>query len=332
MTTVVEPSRSGRDRVLRAVARRGPAPFPRHLRPSPALARHFRRETGSDDLDAWFGLDLRWTYCGRPGRFAFDAELSRGGFDALFDFERVARQADAWRAAGLAVVSGYECGTFEQAHEERGLEDLLVDVMTEPAETRGFLDRISANKARIAAGYARAGVDIVFIGDDMGSQRALLVREETWQAFFRPPLERIVAAAREVRPDVTIAYHSCGHIEPLVPHLIACGVDVLESIQPECNDVPALVRAHSHQLAFWGGIGAQSTMARGTPREVRAAVLRLTGLFGPGTGLIVAPAHTLEPDTPPANVVAFVEAVDEANRLAASASACEPAAGQEGAR
>jgi uroporphyrinogen decarboxylase len=315
MTSAATPL-SSREKVLRAISRRGPAPFPRHLRLSPALVEHFHRETGSDNLDAHFGLDLRWLYCARPEQFAFDADLSQREFDALFDFAGVARLAEETKAAGLAVVSGYEPGTFEQAHEIRGLEGLLMDVISEPAATKRFLERIAINKARVAVGYAKAGVDIVFIGDDMGSQRALLVREETWHAFFRPALEHIVREVRAVRPDARIAYHSCGHIEPLVPYLIEAGIDVLEAVQPECNDVPRIVGAYGDRLAFWGAIGAQSTMARGTPEEVRAAVLALTGLFPPGSGLIVAPAHTLEPDTPPENVVAFVEAVEEVNRLA----------------
>ncbi len=309
---------TGRERVLRAARRQGPSPFPRHLRPCPALAEHFMRTSGQDDLDALFGLDLKWLPGGRPAEFDFAAEISQAEFDRLFDFEGVARQADLVRAQGLAAVSSYECGTFEQAHEVRGLEGLLLDLMTDPAETRSFLERIAVNKARIAAGYARAGVDIVFIGDDMGSQRSLLVREEAWHAFFRPPLERIVGAVRSASPGAAIAYHSCGHIEPLVPHLIDVGIDILEPIQPECNDVACLVRLYGDRLAFWGGIGAQSDMARGSADDVRAAVRRLTGLFGPGTGLIVAPAHTVEPDTPPENLTAFVQAVDEVNREAAA--------------
>lgn len=312
---------TSREKVLRAINRQGPAPFPKHLRPCRALAAHFGALAGDQEMDRWFGLDLRWLYCNRPDRFDFAADLTDAEFARAFDFDGVARQADLLRAAGLAVVSGYECGTFEQAHEIRGIEQLLSDVLLEPEATEAFLTRIAANKARIAAAYARSGVDIVFIGDDMGSQRSLLVSRSTWQRFFRPPLERIVGAIRGTGADVKIAYHSCGCIEPLVPDLVEVGIDILESVQPECNDVAALVAAHSSRLSFWGAIGAQSTMARGTPDEVRDAVLGLTSLFGPGTGLVVAPAHTLEPDTPAENVVAFLNAVAEADARAAEGGA-----------
>jgi len=315
------PGMTSRDKVLRAISRSGPAPFPRHLRPCGELVERLRGLTGADDVEAHLGLDLKWIYCGRPENFDYAAEYSQAEFDALFDFATVASQGEQVRAAGLAVISGYEPGTFEQAHAIRGMEPLLADLITDPKATKRFLTRIARNKARIALGYACAGVDVVFVGDDMGSQRALLVSEQMWHEFFRPPLEMIVAEVRAAVPAAKIAYHSCGHIEPLIPGLIEAGIDVLESLQPECNDVPRVIRTYAHRLAFWGAVGAQSTMACGTPREVRQAVLDLTGLFPPNSGLIVAPAHTLEADTPVENVLAFIEAVAEADATLRSSDA-----------
>jgi len=307
---------TSRDKVLRAVTRRGPTPFPKHARPCAALSEHFRQKLRVTDLDAALGFDMRWLACERPARADLGRRWPASEFHAAFRFAEVARAADDLRERGIATVSSYECGTFEEAHALRGMDDLMVSLIEQPAATRRWLMEIDANKARIAAGYASAGVDIVFIGDDMGSQRALLVSEDMWSDFFRPPLERIIDAIREARPHVAIAYHSCGHIEPLVPALLEAGIDVLESVQPECNDVPRLVAAFHGRLAFWGCIGAQSTMARGTAAEVREAVLSTAALFPPGSGWIVAPAHTLEPDTPPQNLEAFLDAVEEADRLA----------------
>lgn len=311
---------TSRQKVLRAVSRQGPAPFPKHLRPCPELAEELRRMIGAEDVESALGLDMQWVYCGRPKEFAYDQELSQRDFDAPFDFGQVARRAEAVRAAGLAAVSGYEMGTFEHAHDIRGMDGLFVSLLADPKEAGSFLGQIARNKARVAAAYARAGVDLVFIGDDMGSQRALLVSEEMWQEFFRPPLEMIIAEARSAVPEARIAYHSCGHIEPLIPGFIEAGIDVLESLQPECNDVPRVVRTYCDRLAFWGAVGAQSTMPQGTPEQVRDSVLSLTALFPQGSGLIVAPAHTLEVDTPPENVLAFVDAVAEADWRAAEAS------------
>lgn len=310
---------TSRDKVLRAVSRQGPAPFPKHLRPSLELSEVLRRISGAEDLESHFGVDMRWVYCPRTQDFPYDRELSQEEFSRFFDFDQAARQVEQVQAAGLAAASGYEMGTFEQAHDMRGMEGLFISLLTDPKEATSFLARIGRNKARIAAGYALAGVDLVFIGDDMGSQRGLLMSEQMWSEYFRPPLEMIIQEVRSAVSGARIAYHSCGHIEPLISGLIEAGIDVLESLQPECNDVPRIIRAYHDRLSFWGGVGAQSTMARGTPEQVRSAVLELARLLPPQSGLILAPAHTLERDTPPENVLAFVEAVAEADRLAAAA-------------
>ena len=46
----------------------------------------------------------------------------------------------------------------------------------------------------------------------------------------------MIQAAKEVNPEVVIWYHSCGHIEPIIPDLIEIGVEVLNPIQPEAMD------------------------------------------------------------------------------------------------
>lgn len=56
------------------------------------------------------------------------------------------------------------------------------------------------------------------------------------------------------------------------------------------------------------------TMPHGTPAEVRTVVKERIETVGKGGGLLISPTHTLEPDVPWQNVIAFVEAVEEFGR------------------
>ena len=47
-------------------------------------------------------------------------------------------------------------------------------------------------------------------------------------------LAKVIAAAKRVKPDILIFYHSCGFVEPLSPNLIDAGIDILNPVQPEC--------------------------------------------------------------------------------------------------
>jgi uroporphyrinogen decarboxylase len=91
-------------------------------------------------------------------------------------------------------------------------------------------------------------------------------------------------------------------------------VTVLNPVQPECMDPAGLKREFGDRLAFWGTIGTQSTMPHGTPQEIRAVVKERIETVGRGGGLLISPTHTLEPDVPWQNVIAFVEAVEEFGR------------------
>ncbi len=61
-------------------------------------------------------------------------------------------------------------------------------------------------------------------------------------------------------------------------------------------------------MSFHGTIGTQTTMPFGTPDEVRSAVFRNLDIAGPSGGLFVAPTHMLEPEVPPENVLAYIQA------------------------
>jgi uroporphyrinogen decarboxylase len=219
------------------------------------------------------------------------------------------KQVEQIQRSGYAAVSNYESGSYEQACALRGQEQFLLDLVAEPEFARSLLARIAEVKARIAAAYVAAGVDVVWIGDDLGTQKSLVFSPATWDRMIRPPLQRIVHAIREIRKDVIIAYHSCGHVEPVVGALADVGINVLESVQPEANDVGKLKQAHGERLAFWGTMGAQSTFSHGSAEDVRNEVRERIRTMGRGGGLMLSPAHVLEPEVPAENVVAFVDAV-----------------------
>jgi len=138
----------------------------------------------------------------------------------------------------------------------------------------------------------------------------MLMHPDLWRKHLKPCVKKIVQRSKEAAPDVLVAFHCDGYIEPIVPDLIEVGVDVLQAVQPECMDVAALKENYGDRLAFWGTVGTQSTMAFGTPEEVRTVIRERIATVGRGGGLCVGPSHTLEPPTPWENVVAFFDAVE----------------------
>jgi uroporphyrinogen decarboxylase len=71
-----------------------------------------------------------------------------------------------------------------------------------------------------------------------------MISPATWREFFRDRLAGIIAAARAVRPDVRVIYHSDGHIEPILDDLVELGVAAVNPLQPEHMDALRIRRRY----------------------------------------------------------------------------------------
>ena len=211
---------------------------------------------------------------------------------------------------GLATA--YFAGSvFETAWYMRGMEQLFVDIMTDPKVSDFLLDRITEIAAASARHLAAADLDLLILGDDIATQTGMLMSLEMWREHFKPRLARIIGAAKEVKPDIDIFYHSDGNVWDAIPDLIDAGVDVLNPVQPDCMD-PALVKQEfGRRLSFFGTVSVQKTMPFGTPEDVRREVKLRMETVGRGGGLLLSPSHVLQPDVPWENILAFFEAIDE---------------------
>ena len=201
-----------------------------------------------------------------------------------------------------------QCSIWEQAWYLRSMEDLMADMMTDDEIAAVLLDRVTNTLIDGIEMYARAGVDSLFFGDDIGMQSTILMSVSLWETWLKPRLKKAIDAARAINPDLIIFYHSCGYIEPFIDGLIECGVDVLNPIQTECMDFKEIHAKYGERISFSGTIGTQTTMPFGTPDEVKKAVWTNLEIAGDKGGLLCCPTHILEPEVPVENVLAYVEA------------------------
>jgi uroporphyrinogen decarboxylase len=157
---------------------------------------------------------------------------------------------------------------------------------------------------------AELGVDMILTGDDFGTQRGMMVSPELWRKYFKPRMRSLFLELKRIRPELKIAYHSCGTILPIIPDLVEIGLDVLNPIQPAAlgMDLGALKKEYGRELAFFGGVDEQQVLPFGTPAEVEEEVQLRIKQAGADGGFILAPSHNIQPDTPLANILAFFNA------------------------
>lgn len=273
----------------------------------------------SGEVDEW---GVRWRTCACHHFASVESPLRDiESIDKLTDYPwpdldqpyrfRDLRQAvEDLHSQGFAVAA-YAGSVFEQSWYLRGMEQLMVDMASAPDIAHFLFDRTAACQRFAAREFALAGVDIIITGDDVATQRSLIMSVSTWREFLRDHLAATVRAAKEANSTAYVFYHSCGNVQALIPDLIDVGIDILNPIQPECMDPAAIKRRYGDRLSFWGTVSVQRTMPLGTPDQVKAEVRLRIADVGRGGGLILCPAHVLGPETPWENIVAFFEAAKE---------------------
>lgn len=299
---------TSRQRVMAAIGHREPDRVPFNLRPGPEILSRFQQEFGNVDFAEHFRHDIRYVSYPLPEQprdVPVQEWVPVPDANVIRDLEIAAR---GLQARGLAVCGAYFCGVFEQAKHWLGDEATMLAPYEDPAGFGKLLDRITEWKMKLYGAYAHAGADIVWIGDDLGTQRSLVMSPAQYREWYRPRHQQIVAHLRSLRPDIKIAFHCCGYVVPLIPDLIAIGIDILEAVQVETMDIALLKREFGRDLTFWGGVGAQSVFHLPTPGMIEG-VRRTLRTMAPGGGYIAAPCHTMTEETPWANILAFHDAM-----------------------
>ena len=154
-------------------------------------------------------------------------------------------------------------------------------------------------------------MDILSLGDDIGTQTTIMMDVGLWQKWLKPRLSKVIDTARNINPDVLIFYHSCGYIIPFIDQLIEVGVDILNPIQPECMEFDEVHDLFGERVSFWGTVGTQQVLPFGTAAEVRQVSLSRLQKCGEKGGICLGPTHLVEPEVPWENLLAIRQAVEE---------------------
>jgi len=228
-----------------------------------------------------------------------------------YRYIEMAKKTKIFQDRGYAVCGELYQTIFETAWLMRNMQPFLLDLILNEDIAHAICENITQIRIKQARFYAKAGVDIIRLGDDMVSQQGLMMSRETYNTFFKQRIQRIIRAAKEINPDVIIFMHCCGKVEAIIDDFIDVGVEVLNPIQPECNDLNWIYKKYKNKLSFWGGIGVQSVLFEGTPEQVALKVHETNELFGKHGGFLIAPAHILDPAIPWDNIMAFVDSAKD---------------------
>jgi uroporphyrinogen decarboxylase len=208
------------------------------------------------------------------------------------------------------LIGSISWGLFEHCWGIRGFQNVMMDVAAEPDFYEELLDRLTEHFLVYVDHTCKMlpDIDAIMFGDDWGDQRGIIIGPERWRKLFKPRWAKIYDRVHS-HGKYTIS-HCCGSVVDIMDDVIEIGLDVFESMQPEARgmDPYALKKRWGDKIAFWGCLGAQSTVPFGEPDAIQAEVRKLCREMGKGGGFILAPAKGFQPETPTENAVAVIEA------------------------
>jgi len=342
---------TSRERVLTVFAHREPDRVPVWCGASPEFMSKARQELGlktDEELRVRFGDDFRRVfsrYAGpahplSPGatcRTIFGVERAGFGYGQPLthplasatldeveaypwpnpDWMDVSHiRAEAASYGGEYAILGGEWSPFwHDLIDLLGMESMCLKMYEEPEIVDAILRHLVdfyAEVSRRTFEAASREIDIFFIGNDLGSQTGPLLGVDLFERFILPHLKRLIDLGHGY--GLKVQLHCCGGFAPLIPPLIAAGLDALHAVQPCCQgmDLRTLKAEFGGRIVFNGAIDSQHVLIEGTPDLVRRRVREVLEIMMPGGGYIGGASHDyILEETPVENVVAMFDTIRE---------------------
>lgn len=207
------------------------------------------------------------------------------------------------------LVGGFiEMGIFERIWLLMGMEEGLMAYYTDEDELFELAGAIADYKIEFLKKYHQeVGIDILWYGDDWGTQDNLFISPEKWRKIIKPHTQRIYDCARSL--GILVNQHSCGKIESIFGDIVEMGAVSWNPCQP-CNDLAGLKQKYGDKICFIGGVDSQFVLdnrSATTVDVVNEVKRRIDEMALPNGGYIIGPSHSVPYD--PAKLNAMQETI-----------------------
>ncbi len=254
-----------------------------------------------------------WDYCDFPLKDATLEEVEAWPMPSPddYDYSGIAEQCEKMKEYCLIVGGPGTGDIINKAGMIRTVEQVLMDLALDEPACLCFTDRrinVQLEVVSRTLETAKGGIDMLWIGEDLGTQRGPLISLKLFRKHIRPRLQKFVELAKCY--NIPVMIHSCGSSSWAFDDFIEMGISIVDTLQPEPKDMaPEYLKSQfGSRLSFHGCISTAGPVATGTVQETIDNIRDIFDIMMPGGGYAFAPTHKLQDNSQTENVVGMYEA------------------------
>jgi uroporphyrinogen decarboxylase len=193
-------------------------------------------------------------------------------------------------------------GIVEGTSSYLGIENCWLNLGMEPELMTAWFDRYADWLCALADSLIKAGVDMITLSDDWGSNKNMLFSPQLWRTIIAPYAGRVVRHIRE--RGIPVNLHSDGYIMNIMEDIIALGYTSMHPVQESAGMHPQTIKEkYGKQLVVYGSLDIIDGLMAYDGEMLDQYITRRFEIYAPGGGFIFNTGHFVQPDIPPQRLV-----------------------------
>ena len=173
--------------------------------------------------------------------------------DWNYDFAGINVQQAVEQQGHKRAIIAHLWGMVEGTSTLLGIEDCWFNLGKRPDLMTAWFDRYADWLCGLVDSVVEAGVDIITLSDDWGSNQTMLFSPQMWRQSIAPYARRVVAHAH--RHGIFVNLHSDGYIMQIMDDLLDMGYDMLHPLQESAGMDPETIKAqYGDQFVLYGSL------------------------------------------------------------------------------
>jgi len=208
------------------------------------------------------------------------------------------------------AIAAHLWGIIEGTSRIIGIENCWMHLGKSKKLMVAWFDRYANWLCELIDSCVDAGVDIITISDDWGSNQTMLFSPRMWRKQIAPYTARVVQHAKSRGAFVNL--HSDGYIMQIMDDIVEMGFDMMHPIQESAGMDPTTIKNdYGDDLVLYGSLDTIDGLLKYDGDELTKYITEKFEIYGPGGGFIFNTGHFVQPDIPPKRLVHAYTVVNE---------------------